>query len=376
MSRRLHYIDNLRVLVNFLIVLNHTVRNPYLTEKLLDGNLAVAEILKNVSMHFAPIRVPFFFFIAAVFSVTYLRNRGLRSFVRTRIHRIFIPLAIAAFSYVYIVVAVIDYKDPEKLLQPKAYMDYILNGFHGFSYLWFLYVLILFSVILAAGVFIGRGTRWGAFVPRAVEAVLPGRYALILLFFFLEGGKFLFLHAFSFHRELSLPLFPLYHLVRDGTYFLAGLAFGLCLHKQERILCFRPWEIGLLLASYLGLGFLGHLLQWKLAFLLYSLLSNFLPLLLLLVLFQTFLNRPYRPLAFIAGNTYTIYLIHFPVLCLTTWGAHTFLESGAGTVYLLTIAIVYPLSLALAVLIRLDPRPARIFGARPLPMKKPHALES
>lgn len=73
---RLYYIDHLRVVVNLLIVLNHALWNRYWDPFVSGDSEVVLEIVRDFSMHLAPLRVPFFFLIAGYFSLLVVQKRG------------------------------------------------------------------------------------------------------------------------------------------------------------------------------------------------------------------------------------------------------------------------------------------------------------
>lgn len=362
---RLHYIDHLRVLVNLLIVFNHALWNRYWDPFVSGGSKVVLEILRDFSMHLAPLRVPFFFLIAGYFSLLAVNKSGVWGFVQTRVKRIALPLMVAALSYSYVVVAFNNYVDAEALWDVHKYAAYVGAGFHGFSYTWFLYVLLLFSGILVVGFFVLSGNCVGKWLGRTAEFVLHHRYLFLMTFVGLEAAKMVMLVALGKVHSGDIRFLPLDNLIENSTYFLMGMVVAAGSERYHERMVFRLREIAGILVGYGLLGIWGHMLGFGPAFLAYSVLSNAVPLVLVLAIAHRWFSGRNRLTEAIAGSTYTIYLIHFPVICLIGWGL---LEVGLPILWVVAVVFVvsYPISLGLARWIQRHPVLCGIFGAKAL----------
>lgn len=366
MNSRIAFIDNLRITANFLIVLNHAIWNRSLSGYFNESEQGIVELLRFFSMNLSPIRVPFFFLIAGLFATLYLLKKGPGAFTKTRAKRILLPLVVALFSYGYIVVAISRHQDITALWDWARYTEYIGSGFFGFLYVWFLYVLIIYSVVslllyLAAA-------KWKP-VRRAVVVlsgfVFRNRYGFLGILLVLEAVKFVVLRTLFEYIPENYPFLPLRDLLLYSTYFAIGSLAGMNFRRFKEVMRFRWRETISLILAYALVGVCGYAYGNKLCFLLYSIVSNALPLVLLLSLFNQFLDSGKRPLRVVTNSAYTIYLIHFPVICLLSIALiHLGLE--ALWVYALVIVLAYPLSLAGAVVIRRIRILAFLFGAKPM----------
>lgn len=364
MSNRIHYIDNIRAFVSIAIVLNHAIWSPFLFAHLDGAGEAVVAILREFSLNYSPLRVPFFFLIAGYFSYLALAKKPVGVFVRDRLLRLVLPLAIAVVSYKYIVVALLNFQDPARLLSFAAYVDYYRRGFHGFSYLWFLYNLIWFSGLTVLATLLLRAWPMAsALLQRCGELVLSRKYVFIGLF----CGWQLFLIAASLMRQrgwdVQIMFFPFWQLVNNVGYFAVGLAFALRPDRFTRLTQFRLGELALLVLAYAGLGIWGHVYGERIPFVLYSAISNALPLLLVVCAFRSVLNRRVGLLAKVANQSYPIYLIHMPLLSLLHL---LLLRIGVPpmTVFAAAMVLIYPLSYGLAEAVRRSALLAPLFGTQ------------
>lgn len=366
MKDRVAYIDNLRIMVNFLIVLNHSLWNRSLETFFSHSELELVELLRFISMNLSPIRVPFFFLIAGLFSAITLRKWGATLFVRARFKRILVPLAFALFTYVYLVLVISRFSQLSLLWDWETYTTYVLSGFSGLGYVWFLYVLIIYSLLILAAYWMAQQIGSLKVTLRLVSGLIcRNRYGFLGALLALEFMKFVFIHTVpeAYHRDL--PFFPLSLLISNITYFVTGVLAGLSFRDFHDNIRFNLCEFTLLVLVYASMGISGYVMGNHYGFQLYSVVSNALPLALFISLFNVFLNKRVRQLNFVTNSTYTIYLIHFPVICLLSYGL---VHSGipALTVYFTVIILAYPLSLGASLLIRRIKPIAFLFGAKPL----------
>ncbi|NDV62324.1 acyltransferase family protein [Puniceicoccales bacterium CK1056] len=366
MRDRVAYIDNLRIMVNFLIVLNHSFWNKSLETTLSTSELELVELLRFFSMNLGPIRVPFFFLIAGLFSATYLGKRGIAGFSKTRFERILIPLIIALCSYVYLVLVISRFGDLSRVLNVEDYSNYIVSGFGGLGYVWFLYVLIIYSGVLLGFYWIAQKVAFlKSGLRKASDLFCYSKYTFLGALLFIETCKFVFLHTVPDELYENVPFLPLKYLVHNITYFSVGALAGLSFKRFQNNIRFNLYETIVFILIYALTGYTGYAYGLQPVIQLYSVISNALPLVLMLSIFNVYLNKRVTRLNFVTNSTYTIYLIHFPVISLLTYLLIQ-LQITALTVYFTVILLSYPLSLVTALIIRRFKLTAFLFGAKPL----------
>ena len=297
MSKRIAFIDNLRIAVSFLIVVNHAIWNKTLAGHFSEDGMVLVEIMRSFSMHIAPVRVPVFFVIAGIFTTVYLVNKGARSFITTRARRVVLPLFVALFSYAYIVVALSRHNDVTALWNFGLYTEYLSHAFYGFGYVWFLYVLILYSLITLIVYFIaGAMPALRRMLDALSILVCRNRYLFFAALLVMAAGQFVLWHfpgdpiPGRLPNLPNLPNLPLHSLIRNAGFFVIGALAGLNFPRFRQAIRFKWWEAAALILAYAAMGVAGHIMGNKPSFLLYSLVSNALPLVLFIGLFNGFLN--------------------------------------------------------------------------------------
>lgn len=263
------------------------------------------------------------------------------------------------------VVSFNNYVDASALWDWDKYASYLGAGFHGFTYTWFLYVLLLFSGILVVGYFVFSGNCAGKWLGRTAEVVLQHRYLFLMTFVGLEAAKMVVLVVLGKVHSGDIRFLPLDNLIGNSTYFLMGMVVAAGSERYHERMVFRLREIAGLLVGYGLLGIWGHMLGFGPAFLAYSILSNAVPLVLVLAIAHRWFSGRNRVTGAISGSTYTIYLIHFPIICLVGWGL---LQVGLPILWVVAVvlAVSYPLSLGIARWIQRHPILCGLFGAKAL----------
>jgi glucan biosynthesis protein C len=107
-------------------------------------------------------RVQMFFIIAGIFAATTLRSRGVREFLLRRIQRLGVPLVLGTalvLPVMYLVWAWgwvrMGLATPSNVLHVR-FRHGMQQDLYGFAHLWFLYYLLIFSVLLGSFVGIAR----------------------------------------------------------------------------------------------------------------------------------------------------------------------------------------------------------------------------
>ena len=327
-SVRIHYLDNLRALAMLLGVYLHGAlayaepsRSVWIATNP-QGNVAIDASIWWIHLF----RMSLFFLLAGYFAKLMIQRKGLKSFLWNRGIRIalpfvlFWPLLMVAMTIVF-VFAFSYVKEPQGLMQvivaasqnPEAAKS---STPYTLMHLWFLYYLLMFSLIAAVG------SRWTwlkfgwlfqrkwllalsplALVPGAMagglpiaapESFVPDWWPFVWYGLFYWSGWQLF------GREVLLDqLQPMcWHLVVASVllfvphYCLLPVLDIAMIQQATEARSLTPWLLESVLASYL---------------------SAVLTLSALLV-GQRFLARSNAWLRFCADSSYWVYLIHLPII--------------------------------------------------------------
>lgn len=146
-KKRLFYLDNLRSFALLLGLVFH-VAIVYAAEiKYPLRNEERSEIFDVFGEWVHVFRMPLFFFLSGYFTEVIFRSKTLKEFLKVRIFRIFIPtvIGILLFAPMQSFVSLLQAGENPSYLD--FYFRIFLNGNIRPSHLWFLYFLILFTVL-------------------------------------------------------------------------------------------------------------------------------------------------------------------------------------------------------------------------------------
>ncbi|MBP5654092.1 MAG: acyltransferase [Clostridiales bacterium] len=338
-GRRLDYIDNLRWILVFLLILYH-VCMAYNTWG--EANYIFfdrSKIAGAVVTFISPWFMPAMFLLAGVSSRYSMNRRGIKVFMRERLLRLGVPLifGIAVLNPVLSYVADVTHNgyDGGYLAHYKVFFTKFtdLSGYDGgfaLAHLWFIVVLLVISFI-SCGV-IGVIDRMSADTKEALRPV--GRILMTIAacasFDIKIMGKPLILYLFIFLIG--------YYLFSDQG-FIAGLSKFKWIFVPVFIVSSAADAV---LFNYIG----GHALLNKIL----ALLSFISGVLALVSFGHDHLNKSCGLTRFCAKISYTFYIIHFPVVVLCQYLlSQTHMASRVNLV--LSILISYPLTLALCFVI-------------------------
>ena len=266
------------------------------------------------------VRMPLFFVVAGFFTAALTARRGMDGLLRNRVRRILVPFLVA-WPLVHGSVSQLTGWAAQALDQPSPLLLMLREWMAqpdppalppSTGHLWFLYYLLLFSVMTWAGRTLGLGAllrRWRALGPHVVALTLP----LLVL------PGFLGTQAPHPAPESLLPQF--WAIALYGPFF----ALGAALQGQADWLAplrSRVWPAALL-CLLLYAAFLWRLgvdaahepwatASWPVA-VLESLVAAF-GTLACLVAGVRWLDRPNAWMSYLARSAYWVYLTHLPIL--------------------------------------------------------------
>ncbi|PHS27796.1 MAG: hypothetical protein COA84_03265 [Robiginitomaculum sp.] len=309
-------------------------------------------------------RMAIFFILAGFFGRMQLRNLGVATFLKDRLKRlgvpllIFWPIAMVAFTVLIIWAMVVSNGGtmPENPPPPPVMT---LKTF-PLTYLWFLYVLILFYGALAIfrGLFIAvdRKQRIG----QLFDAVLLGlqKTHLLPILLTIPAAIALYYHK-QWHPWFGIPTPENGFIPNTASLVIYGTAFGLgwALHRQAGLIqrFEKSWLIYLLLAialstyclmqvgttpyyttSVQGMTKIAYISAYALAIWCWS--FGFIG------LAQKFLSGHSATRRYLADSSYWLYLVHLPlIMALQVWVSQWGFPALAK--YFIILAIALPIML-------------------------------
>ncbi len=293
---RLHYMDLLRGILMMLGVVLHTlaiytVNSDWKVSS--TESTDYADPILNVIHLF---RMPAFFIIAGYFSALVLVKQGAMPYVKSRFIRLGVPLIFAGIL-LNIPMALLINNGPSDI----GWSQYILSG-SWLGHLWFLGVLILYSSITA-------------FLWRWIEPVINNNSQWTLLFSLLV---LMLIFPISLRigwymeaMNIQLILLTVSNLFEYFPYFLFGLVFFF----QSKYVSLGDklhwWVAGSLVSYLLWTSLEIKILTDSLMFLM-AIFSS----LTLFAFFERYFNRPAKWKQDLANSSYTVYLVHQPIIIL------------------------------------------------------------
>jgi surface polysaccharide O-acyltransferase-like enzyme len=329
-TTRLLFIDNIRVFLTILVILHHmmiiyagTGDFPY-TEGRQDF------VTDGLGSWFCAINQAYFMglflLISAYFVPGSYDRKGPGRFLKDRLIRLGIPLAVYSWVISPLFVYLFFYQAPRMPLWRFFPTEYFKgNALIGAGPLWFVEVLLIFSLVYVL---------WRLLVPpRSAqadrEARFPGNGSIALFALLLGVASFLVRLVFPMdlytYRPLNLQ-FPFF------AQYIALFVLGLIAYRRNWLLGLpdktgRLWlrMAGLLILLWLPMVLLAGAVEndvplkggWHWEALAYALWESFMCLSMcigLIYAFRRYLNRRGKAADFLVPNAYTAYIIHAPVI--------------------------------------------------------------
>ena len=319
---RLHYMDHLRALAMLAGVFFHAalayspLMSGFWPAADRQNSAGVDTILWGLHL----VRMPLFFLVAGFFAAWLIARRGQGGMFRQRLRRIALPFLVAWPLVMWAMMASTGWAamnvehPPSLLVMIRHFMEMPdpPKVPPGTAHLWFLYYLLLFSVLhwVLRTLDLGRLGQW--FVRLSPAWLLVGLPLLLVPA----------LASVSAPHPAPEGLLPQFWAI---AFYGAFFSLGTLLHGQpdwiERVRAFTPWMI-------VGCVVLYAMFLWRLAVepptmanpaasvgvaTLEAFLSVWLTVLCLLA-GQRLLNRPNATMRYLAQSAYWTYLLHLPLL--------------------------------------------------------------
>ncbi len=329
-TARLLFVDNIRVFLTILVLLHHLMityagtGSWYYTEGRQDVVVdAIGGLFCSVNQAYF---MGLFLLISAYFVPASFDRKGAGRFLKDRLIRLGIPLAV--FSWVINPLFVYwfffqDIRMPFWDFFPGEYFKN--NPLIGAGPLWFVEILLIFSLVYALWRFLSPARP----VNPALETRFPGNGSIALFALLLGAAGFLVRLAFVIDVYNFKPLnlqFPFF------AQYIALFVVGLIAYRRNWLLNL-PDTTGRLWLGFAALliflwppmmvvnGAINDDLSWKGGWnwqaLTYALWESFLCLSMcigLVYVFRRYLSRQGKVAGFLVPNAYSAYIIHAPVI--------------------------------------------------------------
>ncbi len=372
---RLYYLDNLKVLLIFLVIIHHVGQAYGLTGGAWFYSYP-GDRVKSLELLFvfnASYFMGLFFFISGYFLPSSFDRHGARKFITDKLIRFGIPLLFAAFF----MMPVIEYVKYVNYTSPIGFQDFYIRHWLGyapngedhhnilnFGHLWFIEHLLVYSILYAAIRTILQKCAPSLSIPKIrnvrLYAVLlyiaalglithlmrtswgfpHDRWIFFLGFIQMEPAHIpqylslcvlgIFAYRCSFLESVSTPRNILWLVPGVGIFLITVVQ----LYSTDRQSAFFLWDFKeALLCTGVCIG--------------------------LLALFKTFFDRAGRIIQILAENAYAAYVIHVPVVVALQYSFDP-APAGAFALFVIVSLLSIPGVFFASFLIRLIPGMKRI----------------
>jgi surface polysaccharide O-acyltransferase-like enzyme len=375
-ASRLSFIDNIRVFLTILVILHHIMiiyagsgSWGLYTEGRQDTLSAV------LGTWFCAVNqayfMGFFLLIAAYFVPGSYDRKGARHFLKDRLIRLGIPLLVYSWFISPLSYAVVSYVTQGQIRPWWQYLPGIGGAVIGNGPLWFVEVLLIFTVVYVAW---RRFFRPNAPVPSVkTDSRFPSSKTLVLFGVLMAAATFVVRLVWPMGWEFGLLnlQFPFF------VQYIALFVVGLIAYRRNWLASLsdstgKRWLAVaiVLILMFLPMALIGGALETDEPFrgglywqsLAYSLWESFVCIGMcigLTYLFRRYWNRQGRLAKFLSPNAYTAYIIHAPIITFTALAlrnvdVYPLLKFG------LAVLIALPLCFVLSNLIRKLPYTDRV----------------
>ena len=333
---RLFFVDDIRVFLTIIVLLHHLMiiyagtGNWFYTEGMQDASKAMqSDVTEALGGWFCAVNQSYFMglflLVSAYFVPGSYDRKGAGRFLKDRLIRLGIPLALYSWVINPVFVYVVNYRSIDKPFWRYFPVEYFKGGLIGQGPLWFIEVLLIFSLVYVLYRLLVRSRP----ADPAQATRFPGNRAILLFALLLGLAGFLVRLAFVMDEYNFKPLnlqFPFF------AQYIALFVVGLIAYRRNwltelpdktgrlwlriAILMIILWAPMMVLNGAINddNSFKGGLCWQSLV---YTLWESFLCISMcigLVYLFRRYRNRRGKIAAFLVPNAYTAYLIHAVVI--------------------------------------------------------------
>ena len=374
-TSRLHYLDNLKVLLIFLVIVHHAGQAYGST-----GGVWLysypGDRVQSLGLLFrfdASFFMGLFFFISGYFFPPSFDRHGARTFVQDKLIRFGIPLIAAAMF----IIPVLEYVKYVRYTDSLSYHEFYIRHWLGYApgtttahgafnigHLWFIEHLLIYA-LLYAGIRVVREKA----VPSSSISTARSVPLAAIIFYIAILGFVTHLMRTSWGFPINRWIFFLGFIQMEPAHvpqYLSLFVLGILAYRFSFLGCITTPHHMLWLIPGLGIylvtifQFYGSgrqaadfLWEYREALLCVGLCIG------LLAMFRTYCNRTNRMMQMLAENAYCAYIIHVPVVVALQY-AFDAVHASALTLFLVVSFLSIIGSFSLSFLIRLIPGVKRI----------------
>ncbi len=315
-KERIYYYDNARGLASIMGVFYHIgmiFSFPWII------NIPSNEFIPSIQMfinHVNIARMPLFLFISGYFTMYSIRKNSVTLFLQKRVQRILMPLVISYIIIGSIQTVLYDLYNSIDLefIAFISRLNPFRSNFH-FTHLWFLYHLVIFSVILVLM------NRLSGNIKEKINSLFVKMHSNIfssiiiwsvIVYFFSTGSKTIW----SFLANSNSDILDIPKMAYNFPFFCFG-AFALLNQPiiNKNIITAKPKELIITLSIYLVSIFLLtfdlHYLAWVV-----TQIETVSLLILILNICKLWLSHTNKVLKYISNASYAFYIFHHPIVLL------------------------------------------------------------
>lgn len=356
---RKHYLDNGKALASFLGIVYHAglifVGAGWLINTSRPYDMPV---LRMYTEYLNLFRMPLFLFVSGYFAAYAVRKYNLRDFTVRRLTRLGIPFVATLLTFGMIEkIFVYKFWGGNPAILPNTVIPW--SPRFQMSYLWFLYYVLVFSFVLYIGLMLKR--RYLSNVFSRIK--LRGGYADVLFLGGIVGifgicGALFVVTGFN-HQLVSFLTFG-----ANFPFFMLGAVAFL---RQDELKS-KFFELsGRRFAALFILLIISYFVSARLSGIipntdtLLDLFPRYFSLILVLGLLYKFLNKTNRVLNYMSESSYSVYLLHHPVIVVIGYHYVTYFELQSPVLgYLLVLVASIIVTYALDYLIVRNTRLGKI----------------
>ena len=325
LKMRLHYFDNGRALASLLGFFYHVgliFSIPWVINSNPNNFSSSLHLFTDFLSLF---RMPLFIFIVGYFAIYSVKKYKFGAFAKNKFLRLGVPLLSSLYILVFIqhIYADILFKEESTFIDVLNIVNPLSNTF-TLSHLWFLYVVIIYSFILYF--IVKTVAKYSSYFKKIKDTLMNANTLKSdILFILLTFGPNLFIVTLYKFYPINHGLLP-YQFALYPSYFIMGVFTFIFWDKYSKLffnLSKKRVSISLIvmISSYIVvylIGSSGNTIT-KVIKLFFSTTTSYYSLLLALYILFKFFNKTNKVLKYLADSSYSIYLLHQPIIVVVSY---------------------------------------------------------
>lgn len=316
---RKHYFDNGKAVASFLGIIYHSALVFSGVEWVINVNAQQSLPILHVYTDYINLfRMPLFLFISGYFAAYSVKKYNLKEFTLNKLTRLGIPLISTILTFNMIEKFYTDRFNHENHTLIETWSTLIpWSSNFELLHLWFLYYVIIFSFVIYIC------SSFKTFNLSSLIKYKSKRY-IDVIFIVCSIGIFSMFGGLYFITDFSHELLSFLTIGANFPYFLLGVItylkweylestfFNLSIKRTILIFAF-------LIISYILIDIINDVFSNSNAVLILNTLPRYFSLILILALLYKYLNKSNRFLKYMSESSYSVYLIHQPVIVVISY---------------------------------------------------------